>query len=137
MTHVFIKELARRNPGRLALYHYYPGFVPIDIANSSTFPRYLKFLLTYVVNPLFRPFWVPLEECGQRVLFMASPVRFIAVGSQGVATAVGKVKDVEVAVGVDSQIGSGAYLVTRDDDASCKWNCGEDLSAHHGRLYGD
>ncbi|XDG07856.1 hypothetical protein ABKA04_007471 [Annulohypoxylon sp. FPYF3050] len=130
MTNIFMEELARRNPGRLALCHYHPGFVPTDIANSSNFPWYLKLLLKYVITPLSWPFWVPLEECGQRVLFMASPARFPARGSQGIATAAGKVEGVGVAVGIDGEIGSGAYLVTKDDDTFGKEKKYEELRAN-------
>ncbi|KAI2470075.1 NAD(P)-binding protein [Annulohypoxylon bovei var. microspora] len=116
MTNVFMEELAHRNPGRLALCHYYPGYVPTGIAASSNFPWYLKFLVTYIITPLFWPFRVPFEECGQRVLFMASPARFPARESGSAEMATGKVKGVEAAVGIDGKVGSGAYLVTKGDD---------------------
>ncbi|KAI1456824.1 NAD(P)-binding protein [Annulohypoxylon moriforme] len=130
MTNVFMEELARRNPGRLALCHYYPGYVPTNIADSSNFPWYLKFLMKYIVTPLSWPFWVPLEECGQRVLFMASSARFPARESEGAETATVKVKGVEAAVGIDGKIGSGAYLVNKDDDTFGKEKKYEELRAN-------
>lgn len=130
MTNLFMEELARRNPGHLALCHYHPGYVPTDIANSSNFPWYLKLLLKYVITPLSWPFWVPLEECGQRVLFMASPARFPALESQGISAVGGKVEGVEAAIGIDGKVGSGYYLVTKDDDTFGKEKKYEELRAN-------
>ncbi|KAI0886186.1 NAD(P)-binding protein [Annulohypoxylon maeteangense] len=116
MTNIFMEELVRRNPGRLSLCHYHPGFVPTDIAKNSNLPWYLKFLVTYIATPLLWPFLVPFEECGQRVLFMASPAIFPVQVSKDKETATGLVKDVEAAIGIDGKVGSGVYLVTKDND---------------------
>ncbi|KAI1379109.1 hypothetical protein F4677DRAFT_358331 [Hypoxylon crocopeplum] len=112
--------MARRNPGRIALSHYYPGFVPTDISANSNFPWWLKFLSKWVLYPLTRPFWVPLEESGHRVLFMASPTRFPArkdTGSyNGKTAAGGSIDGLEVAEGMDGKVGSGAYRVSKYGD---------------------
>ncbi|KAI1211904.1 NAD(P)-binding protein [Annulohypoxylon truncatum] len=130
MTNIFMEELARRNSGRLALCHYHPGFVPTNILNSSNLPWYLKFLVNYIVTPLSWPFWVPFEECGQRILFMASPARFPALEFKGTEAAAGKVKGVEIATGIDGKFGGGAYLVTKDDDTFGKEKKYDELRAN-------
>ncbi len=57
---------------------------------------------------------VPEEECGQRVVFLASP-RYPAMmtsGGGGNGTAeVDGVGDLKVATGSDGKVGSGAYMV--------------------------
>ncbi|KAI1650906.1 NAD(P)-binding protein [Daldinia loculata] len=120
LTNIFFEEVARRNPGRIALCHQHPGYVPTDIALKSNFPWWLKFLITYIVNPLFRPWWVPFEECGQNILFMASPARFPARRPEDVKdsmeTPLGSVDGVEPAEGMDGDVGSGAYRVNKDGD---------------------
>ncbi|KAI8966510.1 NAD(P)-binding protein [Daldinia sp. FL1419] len=120
LTNIFFEEIARRNPGRIALCHQHPGYVPTDIAAKSNLPWWLKVLITYVVNPLFRPWWVPFEECGQRIVFMASPARFPARkpdNTQGSTEApFGSVEGIEPAEGIDGKVGSGAYRVNKDGE---------------------
>ncbi|KAI2615039.1 NAD(P)-binding protein [Hypoxylon sp. NC1633] len=119
MTNIFMEEVARRNPGRISLSHYYPGFVSTNIGDRSNFPGWTK-VLYRIIAPLAAPFSVPFEECGQRVMFMASPARFPArkgEGSYGDQTAKARNGDgIEVAEGMDGIVGSGAYRVDRDDD---------------------
>ncbi|KAI0385145.1 NAD(P)-binding protein [Hypomontagnella monticulosa] len=112
MMNLFIEEIAKRNPGKIALCHFYPGFVPTNIGDHSNFPWILKKIVNILLIPAFWVIGTPVEECGQRVVFMASP-RFPARGNTEMATE--SVKDPEVAEGMDGIVGSGAYRV-RDDD---------------------
>ncbi|XXH02322.1 hypothetical protein Hte_008695 [Hypoxylon texense] len=121
MTNIFMEEVAHRNPGMISLSHYYPGNVPTNAASSGNFPWWLKILLTWVITPLSRPFGIPFEECGQRVLFMASPTRFPALGVDREAqdkttTAINRIDGLEAANGMDGKVGSGAYRVASDGD---------------------
>ncbi|KAI1778921.1 NAD(P)-binding protein [Hypoxylon cercidicola] len=122
MTNIFREEVARRNPGKISLSHYHPGNVPTNAATSGNFPWWLKTILTWIVIPLSRPFGVPFEECGQCVLFMASPTRFPARKVDGeiqdkTTTSIKRINGLEAAEGMDGEVGSGAYRVTRDGDA--------------------
>lgn len=122
MTNIFMEEVVRRNAGKISLSHYYPGNVPTNAASTGNFPWWLKTILTWVIIPLSRPFGVPFEECGQRVLFMASPMRFPALGideavQDNTAIAIKRIDGLEAARGMDGEIGSGAYRVTSDGDA--------------------
>ncbi|KAI1483337.1 NAD(P)-binding protein [Daldinia eschscholtzii] len=121
LTNVFYEEVARRNTGRIALCHEYPGYVPTDLASKSNFPWWLKFLITYIIHPLSRPLWVPFEECGQRILFMASPARFPARRPEdaqvSTETPLGSVDGIVPAEGMNGVVGSGAYRVGKDSEA--------------------
>lgn len=114
MTNLFIEEIARRNPGRIALCHYYPGFVPTNIGEHSNFPWLVKKIVSLLLVPMFWIIGTPVEECGHRVVLMASPTRFPARGSES-ATA-GSVSGLEVAEGMDGVVGSGAYRVSNDNE---------------------
>ncbi|KAH9895393.1 hypothetical protein F4778DRAFT_783747 [Xylariomycetidae sp. FL2044] len=126
LTTVFMAELARRGGGgpdrpadRVSLCHCYPGYVPTPAARNSNLPGWLKFLLVWVLNPLNRWRWMPLEECGQRMLFMASSERFPArrPPTPGGPTPEPGSGGLEAAAGVDGVLGSGAYRVTQHGDA--------------------
>ncbi|KAI0172884.1 NAD(P)-binding protein [Hypoxylon sp. FL1284] len=120
MTNAFMERIALENPGKIALSHYYPGLVPTGSGSSGNFPWWLKFLVVWVVDPLLRPFGVPLEKCGQHVLFMASPTRFPARRAHGGApgnntrVAIKYIDGLEAAKGMDEAVGSGAYRVQKD-----------------------
>ncbi|KAI1259536.1 hypothetical protein F5Y18DRAFT_409040 [Xylariaceae sp. FL1019] len=101
----FMCELARRNPGKIALSHIYPGFVDTNIAQTSDFNWVLKFLLKWVVRPLTLPFYIPHDEVGQRMVFTATD-RFTPAGAD-------QVPDVISAEGMNGQKGSGAYRITQ------------------------
>ena len=101
MTTFFMEALAARHPGRLSLIHYFPGLVLTDLAYKSPLPGVAKLLWRYVMVPLSARKAVPLEECGDRVLFLASG-RFMPQGSKE--------------LGADGQMGSGSYRVDWDGE---------------------
>lgn len=118
MANLFIEQLALRNPGRLSLSHCYPGSVKSKAASRGALPWVAEFLINRVIGPLRSPWRPSTDECGQRMLFMASP-RFPArpVGGGPVApeaTAAASASGLEVAAGADGVVGSGAYLVDED-----------------------
>ncbi|KAI1103225.1 NAD(P)-binding protein [Jackrogersella minutella] len=130
LTNIFMEELARRNSGRLSMIHWHPGYVSTGIASASNFPWYLKVLLTYIVNPLCWCLWIPYEEVGQRILFMASPTTFPARESKSIDATTRNVKGSETAVGIDGEIGSGAYLVDKKDGSLGKEKKYDELRAN-------
>ncbi|KAI3326907.1 hypothetical protein HD806DRAFT_531503 [Xylariaceae sp. AK1471] len=103
MTNVFISELARRNPGKIALSHVYPGYVITDAADHSEFPWWLKFILKWIVGTLALPITVPHPEVGQRMVYLATD-RF----SPAPMNIADGAADAE---GIDGNKGSGAYRV--------------------------
>ena len=58
---------------------------------------------------------VPEEECGERVLFLAS-ARYPARGGEGVEVEGKTIEGVEVARSSDGVVGGGAYRVNWDDE---------------------
>ncbi|KAI8624901.1 hypothetical protein F5Y19DRAFT_480138 [Xylariaceae sp. FL1651] len=103
MTNVFISELARRNPGKIALSHVYPGFVNTAIGEKAEIPGWWKFISKWFIKPLTRRLYIPFDEVAQRMVYMATD-RFtpaLTENAEGVA----------VAEGLDGIKGSGAYRV--------------------------
>ena len=127
VTHMhtfFFESLAAQHPGKLSLVHVFPGLVMTDAFNNPGVPRWFK-ILWYLFNPIIRLFSTPLDECGERILFLASPLRFPARQTTEGGN-ISKAEDVSapgskvtVARGTDSNLGSGAYAVTIDGE-TCK-----------------
>ncbi|MCJ1380168.1 hypothetical protein MMC17_003271 [Xylographa soralifera] len=113
MTTLFMEQLAERHPGHLSLVHIFPGLVFTDAFHNAGLPTWFKFAFG-LAAPFVRPFTVPLEENGQRILFLASP-RYPARQAIKSETTADHNKAnanngaVEIAVGTDGNRGSGAY----------------------------
>ena len=113
MTTFFMEKLAEQNPGHLSLTHIYPGLVFTEAFSSAGLPTWFKVAFR-LSAPFVRPLTVPLEENGQRTLFLATP-RYPArqvVKSEGTADrdeASANNGAIEIAVGTDGNRGSGAY----------------------------
>jgi hypothetical protein len=129
MNSFFLEELAIRHP-TVTFIHSYPGGVLTPEWKSGDFPPPLKWFLVNVFVPIVKLFTIPLEECGDRMLFLAlsgryTPKRFTA----GTDTApeservLSLPKGMEIALGSDGEIGSGCYCTW--------WTCDivKDLSA--------
>lgn len=110
----FLEELSRRNPAKVVGCHYYPGTVMTDLAWHSDIPRWTMFLWSWIVGPIMRIWSVPFDECGQRILFMASP-RFAACPDTGEPFPSSSADGVDKAEGRNGVLGSGAYDVNWDD----------------------
>ncbi|KAI1337203.1 hypothetical protein F5Y15DRAFT_391737, partial [Xylariaceae sp. FL0016] len=115
MVNVFISELARRNPGKVALCHNYPGFVKTNAAETGNLPWLFKFIWKWLIEPLTRPWQIPHEEVGQRMVFMASS-RFPAAREGDAGDMTNDRGDLVVTNGVNGKPGSGAYRVDKNGD---------------------
>ncbi|MCJ1393101.1 hypothetical protein MMC18_005973 [Xylographa bjoerkii] len=120
MTTLFMETLAERHPGQLSLVHVFPSVVITDAFYNAGLPTWFK--LTFrLAAPILRPFTVPPEENGQRILFLATP-RYPArqVTDSETTTKRGEASahhgDAEVAVGTDGNRGSGAYACNSDGE---------------------
>ena len=88
--------------------------------NNSGLPRWFK-LAWRVFSPVVRLFSVPADECGERMLFLATP-RFPAreeTGEEGTAECgqtTTSAEHVEIAIGTSGRRGSGAYAVNSDGE---------------------
>ncbi|KAK9321583.1 hypothetical protein V1517DRAFT_170511 [Lipomyces orientalis] len=116
MTTFFVETLATRHPGQLSLVHVYPGLVMTNEFQTGRFPLWFKMMWRWLVAPIVWPFSVPLRECGERILFLATP-RFPAwqtteVGIIAQEDDSASVEgNVAIAIGSDGNYGSGAYAV--------------------------
>lgn len=118
MTTFFFESLASQYPGKLSLVHVFPGLILTD--GFKYLPLWAR-VLWRILLPMLSLFCTSLEECGERVLFLANPTRFPAGLSQTVANvppARSNSKPVELATatGTDLKRGSGAYGVTLDGE---------------------
>lgn len=99
MSTLFMERLAKENPS-VAFIHEYPGFVATPmVTNGASFGPVLKFLLSWVLVPLMRPFMMSPTESGERGLYYATSVHY-ASKKDGCATK-----------GSDGKEGSGSYAV--------------------------
>ncbi len=103
MTTFFFESLAKKYEGKLSLIHYFPGLVLTDAFGSAGIPAWLK-LVFWVTWPLMKWLSVPLNESGERVVFLAASGKFPARGSTETGAAGG-----EVEISSDGVLGGGAY----------------------------
>lgn len=105
-TTLFMEHLAQKNEGKLSLTHYYPKLVMTPAFGSERLPKWFRWVMV-VMKPLLKLYCVSSEECGNRVLFLASE-RYPARGLGRVESKMG------VAMGSDGVVGGGHYR--------CNWN---------------
>lgn len=107
----FMEYLAAQNPGKLSLVHVFPGLVMTEAFQNPGVPIWFKLIWT-LFTPITRLLTNSLTEVGDRILFLASPLRFPArqTTEQGAAAGT-KDLDAGIAKGSDGKIGSGAYAV--------------------------
>ncbi|RVX73082.1 hypothetical protein B0A52_02208 [Exophiala mesophila] len=116
MTTFMFEHLASQHPGKLSFVHVFPGLILID--GFHKMPLWFRFIFQ-ALTPILRLFVTSLEECGERVLFLASQARFPPKGTlcndtivtDGVAESSHKLP---VALGTNLTLGSGAYSVSLD-----------------------
>lgn len=120
MTTFFMETLAERHRGRLSLMHVFPGLVMTPGFDHARLPAWFKLTWRWVVAPIVRPWLaVPPRECGERMLFLATPrfpARETGAPTEGGEGAAGTEGDAGVAVGTDGKRGGGAYAVDWDGE---------------------
>lgn len=105
------ESLAEKNRGKLRLIHIFPGLVPGPGFSNPELPLWVRLLMRYIMFPLLGPFFVVKpEECGERMLSLASPL--YPPLTEGVSDNRG-----EVIIGTDGKPGSGAYALTWNGDS--------------------
>jgi hypothetical protein len=113
MTISIMEELATRHPGKIASSFIYPGLVMTDGADKGRLPAWVRLTWKYLAAPVLKPFAVPSKDCGERVLFLASP-KFPARSANQKAQE--PAEEIEIAVSSDGIIGGGAYQVNWDGE---------------------
>jgi hypothetical protein len=106
-TFVF-EELAEKHAGQLSLTHIYPGLVEGPGFYSPDMPSWFR-VVWRLLRPLAWLYMTSPEDCGQVMLYMATP----SFPAKGAATPGG----LNVARSTKSELGGGAYsLGQRADD---------------------
>ncbi|KEF52727.1 uncharacterized protein A1O9_11144 [Exophiala aquamarina CBS 119918] len=119
MTTFFFEWLASQHAGKLSLVHVFPGLILTDSVRSM--PLWAR-TLWWILRPALSLFCTSVEECGERILFLANPARFPAGSTQGetgVSTPGSNstpVQGLAPAMGTDLKRGSGAYGVNLDGE---------------------
>ncbi|KAF2462309.1 short-chain dehydrogenase/reductase [Lineolata rhizophorae] len=104
MTSLAVEALAAQNPD-VAFIHDSPGVVRTALDREMTWWGKAG---TAVLFILAKPWMVPVEESGERHLYLGTSPRFPAKSGKG-----GQ-ENVQPAVGSDGITGSGAYIVSAD-----------------------
>ncbi|KAL1845180.1 hypothetical protein VTK73DRAFT_968 [Phialemonium thermophilum] len=103
----FFEELARRHPGRLRLIHVFPGTVLHEGVHNPANPWWVRLLFGWII-PLLGLNLDP-DECGQRMVSLASPSYYPAAQPQDASNGIGSC----AIAGTDERVGhGGAYAVT-------------------------
>ena len=102
----FMEFLAATNLG-VSFLHTLPGLVQTQEMEKSKFPRFVKWLIKWVLVPLVKLFCVPVGETGERMLFhVMSEVYLAFVAADRRSSSPG---DIEIAIGSNGERGSGCY----------------------------
>jgi hypothetical protein len=115
MADFMVEELALREPA-ISFIHSSPGVVNTGIGREL--PIWLRVPLK-VVSPIFKPLFNPIDETGQRQLFIATsglypPADSTQITPNTFSTGIPISKGSTVSVGSNGKVGSGAYLVNWD-----------------------
>lgn len=119
MTTFFFEYLASQHPAKLSLVHVFPGLILTD--GFKYMPFWFR-VIWRAALPVLGLFCTSLEECGQRVLFLADPDRFPArlpqssTGAAPVGDDSTSAVEPAAANGTDLVRGSGAYGVNLDGE---------------------
>jgi len=111
-----LEAVAKTEPD-VAFIHNYPGTVETGLWRGTDGPP------GGLANATNR---VPIDECGERQLYLATSARFPALKDTSKAVQLGD--GVEVALGTNGKAGSGVYSV--------KWDCESASSEVHKLLAG-
>jgi hypothetical protein len=103
---LFFEALAAQHPGKLRLFHVFPGLVIGPGFRNPDLPAWFRFVFPKLVIPLFGRFIVtPPEVCAQRMLALAS-------AHYPAGPAVDKrVSANDTCIGTDGKLGSGTYAL--------------------------
>ena len=118
MTTFFMETLAGKYRGQLSLTHIFPSLVMTNAFSVDMLPTWFK-VIWRLLRPILELFSVQADEIGERIVFLATP-RFPAQQDTGDgkvdSAARGSVTQVDVAMGSDGSLGSGAYRVNWNDE---------------------
>lgn len=113
MISLGLEAVAETAPG-ISFVHEFPGTVKTALFDRTTG------ILGVVMRSFFMLFgrWigVPIDECGERHLYLATSARYPPATGECLSVPVGT--EVEVAQGTSGQIGSGVYSVLWDCENS-------------------
>lgn len=109
MGNFYLEGMARRYPST-SFIHAYPSGVATGLLREIPGGR----VLTGILKRVLRPFMVPVEECGERHLFLGTSGRFPPLVQRGRVEEGGL--DGDVAVGSDGVKGGGCYWVNWDGE---------------------
>ena len=114
MHTLFMEVLAEQHAGKLSLIHIFPGLVLGPGFQNPELPTWVRILMGWVVIPLFgRLITLPANECGDRMLSLASP--------RYPPRPIDKTKSQEgLAIGTDGEPGSGVYSLNWDGENNIK-----------------
>lgn len=114
MTDLALEALAQRTP-EVSFVHDYPGTVKTDLGKNAD--SILVSILFSMISLFGWLFCVPIKECGERHLFLATSAKYPALANKPVKV-VPLSGDVQIAMGTDGESGSGVYSVDWDGEGT-------------------
>jgi len=110
MKTLLFEKLAEQHPGKLALCHHFPHYVETPLFFHSGYPWWFQ-ILWHTLAPIFKLFSMSEDECGNRMLYMATD-KYPARQEPGTLST----EDAGATQGSDGKRGSGAYAVGPNND---------------------
>jgi hypothetical protein len=107
--------LAEKAP-QVSFVHDYPGAVKTGIWRGAT--GLIPLLITSLLKVFGRWIYIPIEESGERHLFLATSATYPASLDGNITSGVPLVTGVDVARGLDGKNGSGVYSVDQRCDSA-------------------
>lgn len=115
MTTLALEVLAQKAP-TVSFVHDFPGGVMTDLFKGAPgIQGFMIFLAGFVMKHLFaRWVCVPIEECGERHVFLATSGKYKP--KEGKAVGIPLLDGENIAKGADGEYGSGVYSVDWDGE---------------------
>ncbi|KAH8693292.1 hypothetical protein BGW36DRAFT_37796 [Talaromyces proteolyticus] len=113
-----LEAIAKKAPD-VTFIQTFPGFVKTNYGNDVKGPMFTVLRAVFnAVYPLVGPlFATPIDEAGERHVFLATSARFPA-GGKSAAAGVPAPSGIMVARGTNGESGSGVYSVTNDGETA-------------------
>ena len=112
-----MEALAKSAPD-VTFIHSFPGMVKTNLVRGGEGAvMYIMSLIFKITGP-FRSGYVPIQECGERYVFLATSAKYPMGVIGGTVLGVPLAEGLEVAKGVDGHPGSGAYSINWNGEST-------------------
>jgi len=115
MVTLSLEAIAEKAPN-VGFVHAYPGFVKTGIARGTKGVGFAVMnAVLWIIGPLI---YIPNEEVGERMLFLATSARYAPAASRGHGAGLPLVNGTQVANGTTGVTGAGVYSVDESGESA-------------------